>query len=167
MATKTAQDVLKLAKENKVKFIRLWFTDVLGFLKSFAITLPELETALEEGMGFDGSSIEGFARIEESDVVAMPDPNTFTILPWRSKEDIAVGRMFCDVVEPNGEPYAGDPRWALKRMLKQAGDMGFNFQIGPELEFFFFKSSEGQPQTLDHGGYFDLTPLDVASDLRR
>ena len=167
MSAKTAQDVLKLAKEKKVKFIRLWFTDVLGFLKSFAITLPELETALAEGMGFDGSSIEGFARIQESDVVAMPDPNTFTILPWRSTEDMAVGRMFCDILEPTGEHYAGDPRWVLKRMIKKAKDMGFSFNIGPELEFFFFKSSEGKPETLDHGGYFDLTPLDVASDLRR
>ena len=167
MATKTAQDVLKLAKEKKVKFVRLWFTDVLGFLKSFAITLPELETALKEGMGFDGSSIEGFARIEESDVIAKPDPSTFTILPWRSSDDIAVGRMFCDIYEPNGEHYPGDPRWALKRMVKKAQDQGFTFYVGPELEFFFFKSSEGKPQILDHGGYFDLTPLDVASDLRR
>ena len=167
MAAKTVQDVMKLAKEKNVKFIRLWFTDVLGFLKSFAITLPELEKALTEGMGFDGSSIEGFARIEESDVVAMPDPSTFTILPWRSGGDLAVGRMFCDVLKPNGQPYPGDPRGALKRMVKKAENMGFSFQIGPELEFFFFKSSEGKPETLDHGGYFDLTPLDVASDLRR
>ena len=167
MATKTAQDVLKLAKEKKVRFIRLWFTDVLGFLKSFAITPPELETALNEGMGFDGSSIEGFARIEESDVIAMPDPGTFAILPWRSDEDIAVGRMFCDILLPNGEHYPGDPRWALKRMVKKARQAGFTFYVGPELEFFFFKSSEGKPQILDHGGYFDLTPLDVASDLRR
>jgi len=167
MAAKTAQDVLKLAKEKKVRFIRLWFTDVLGFLKSFAITPPELETALNEGMGFDGSSIEGFARIEESDVIAMPDPATFAILPWRSDEDIAVGRMFCDILLPNGEHYPGDPRWALKRMVKKARQAGFTFYVGPELEFFFFKSSEGEPQILDHGGYFDLTPLDVASDLRR
>ena len=136
-------------------------------LKSFAITLPELETALNEGMGFDGSSIEGFARIQESDVVAMPDPSTFTILPWRSRDDLAVGRMFCDVLQPDGQPYPGDPRGALKRMVAKANDMGFTFYVGPELEFFFFKSSEGVPQTLDHGGYFDLTPLDVASDLRR
>ena len=118
MATKTAQDVMKLAKEKKVKFIRLWFTDVLGFLKSFAITMPELEKALNEGMGFDGSSIEGFARIHESDMIAMPDPNTFTVLPWRSDDDIAVGRMFCDVMTPQGEHYAGDPRRALNRIVK-------------------------------------------------
>ncbi len=167
MATKTAQDVIKLAKEKNVKFIRLWFTDVLGFLKSFAITMPELEKALNEGMGFDGSSIEGFARIHESDMIAMPDPNTFTVLPWRSDDDIAVGRMFCDVMTPQGEHYAGDPRWALKRMVKKAKDLGLDFFIGPELEFFFFKNSEGEPQIIDRGGYFDLTPLDVASDLRR
>lgn len=167
MATKTAQDVLKLAKEKNVKFVRLWFTDVLGFLKSFAITMPELETALNEGMGFDGSSIEGFARIEESDVIARPDPSTFTILPWRSDDNIAVGRMFCDIHEPNGEHYAGDPRWALKRMINKSQEQGFTYYVGPELEFFFFKSSEGKPEALDHGGYFDLTPLDVASDLRR
>ena len=167
MMTKTAQDVLKLAKDKKVKFIRMWFTDVLGFLKSFAITMPELATALEEGMGFDGSSIEGFARIQESDVIAFPDPSTFTILPWRSSDDIAVGRLFCDVLEPDGSHYAGDPRWALKRMVKKAEDLGFTYYVGPELEFFFFKSSEGKPQILDRGGYFDLTPLDVASDLRR
>lgn len=167
MATKTAQDVLRLVKEKNVKFIRLWFTDVLGFLKSFAITTPELDKALNEGMGFDGSSIEGFARIHESDMIAMPDPNTFTVLPWRSDDDIAVGRMFCDVMTPQGEHYAGDPRWALKRMVKQAKDLGLDFFIGPELEFFFFKNSEGEPQIIDRGGYFDLTPLDVASDLRR
>ena len=167
MATKTAQDVVKLAKEKNVKFIRLWFTDVLGFLKSFAITMPELEKALSEGMGFDGSSIEGFARIHESDMIALPDPSTFTVLPWRSDDDIAVGRMFCDVMTPQGEHYAGDPRWALKRMIKKAKDMGFDFYIGPELEFFFFENSEGEPKIIDRGGYFDLTPLDVASDLRR
>ncbi|NIA07635.1 MAG: glutamine synthetase [Actinobacteria bacterium] len=167
MATKTAQDVLKLCKDKKVKFIRLWFTDVLGFLKSFAVTIPELETALNEGMGFDGSSIEGFARIHESDMIALPDPNTFTVLPWRSDDEMAVGRMFCDVMTPNGDHYTGDPRWALKRMVKKAQDMGLTFYIGPELEFFFFKNSVGQPQIIDRGGYFDLTPLDVASDLRR
>jgi len=167
MATKTAQDVMKLVKDKNVKFVRFWFTDVLGFLKSFAVTIPELGRALNEGMGFDGSSIEGFARIQESDMIAMPDPATFSILPWRSADDIAVGRMFCDVLQPNGEHYVGDPRWALKRMVGEAKEMGFDFYIGPELEFFFFKSSEGKPETLDHGGYFDLTPLDVASDLRR
>ena len=159
--------VLKTVKDRKVKFIRLWFTDVLGFLKSFAITADELETALDEGMGFDGSSIEGYARIEESDMIAKPDPSTFAILPWRPDGGAAVARMFCDVLQPDGSPYDGDPRWALKRNLKKAADMGYTFYIGPELEYFYFKSSEGKPVTLDAGGYFDLTPLDAASDLRR
>ena len=160
------QAVLEAVEKHKVRFIRLWFTDVLGFLKSFAITVDELETALNEGMGFDGSSIEGFARIEESDMVAMPDPSTFTMLPWRPTEEDAVARMFCDVVEPSGRPYDGDPRWALRRNLKKAADMGFTFYVGPELEYFYFEDSAGTA-TLDVGGYFDLTPLDVASDLRR
>ncbi|MGM0365496.1 MAG: glutamine synthetase family protein [Actinomycetota bacterium] len=158
--------VLKKAAEKGIKFIRLWFTDVQGFLKSFAITVEELENALEEGMGFDGSSIEGFSRIEESDVIAMPDPNTFQILPW-SPEEHGVARMFCDILEPEGTHFEGDPRWVLRRTLKRAKDMGYTFYVGPELEFFYFKSDEGAPQILDKGGYFDLTTLDVASGLRR
>ena len=157
--------VLRLAKEHDVRFIRLWFTDILGFLKSFAITIDELEQALEEGMGFDGSSIEGFARIDESDMLAVPDPNTFCILPWRPKEN-AVARMFCDVTYPAGRLFEGDPRYILKRNLAQAAKSGYTFYVGPELEFFFFKSAEA-PVPLDSGGYFDLTPLDAASDLRR
>jgi len=166
METKDKDYVLKMVKERNVRFIRLWFTDVLGFLKSFAITPEELEGALNEGMGFDGSSIQGFARIDESDMVAVPDPNTFAIIPWRPKET-PVARMFCDVIEPDGTPYKGDPRWVLKRNLKKASDMGFTYYVGPELEFFYFKSSDGKPEVLDKGGYFDLTPLDAASDLRR
>lgn len=166
METKDKQYVLKMVKERNVRFIRLWFTDILGFLKSFAITPSELEGALNEGMGFDGSSIEGFARIDESDMMAMPDPNTFALLPWRPKET-PVARMFCDILEPDGTPYKGDPRWVLKRNLKKAADMGFTYYVGPELEYFYFKSSEGNPEVLDKGGYFDLTPLDAASDLRR
>ena len=163
---KEKQNVLKMAKENDVKFIRLWFTDILGFLKGFAITVDELEGALEEGMGFDGSSIQGYARIDESDMIAKPDPKTFQIVPWRPKEN-AVARMFADVLEPDGTPYKGDPRWALKRTLKKAQDLGYTLYVGPELEYFYFKSSEGVPQFLDRGGYFDLTPLDVATELRR
>jgi glutamine synthetase len=163
---KEKENVLKLAKENDVKFIRLWFTDVLGVLKGFAITVDELEGALEEGMGFDGSSIQGYARIDESDMIAKPDPNTFKILPWRPKEN-AVGRMFADIYEPDGTPYKGDPRWVLKRNLKKAQDLGYTFYVGPELEYFYFKSSEGKPVGLDAGGYFDLTPLDSATELRR
>lgn len=166
MESKGKEYVLKVAKEHGVKFIRFWFTDILGFLKSFAITFEELEQALDEGMGFDGSSIEGFARIDESDMVAMPDPATFQILPWRPKEH-AVARMFCDILEPDGSPHEGDPRWVLKKNLKGAKDLGYAFYVGPELEYYYFQSSEGSPQTLDQGGYFDLTPLDAASDLRR
>jgi glutamine synthetase len=166
VAKKTKQEILKAVKERKVKFIRLWFTDVLGFLKGFAITPDELEGALDEGMGFDGSSIEGFARIEESDMVAKPDPDTFAILPWRSKDEHSVARMFCDIYEPSGKPFEGDPRYVLKRNLAKAAAMGFTYYVGPELEYFYFANSQ-IPQPLDQGGYFDLVPLDVAQDLRR
>ncbi|MBU1277463.1 MAG: glutamine synthetase family protein [Proteobacteria bacterium] len=166
MAKMTKEGVLKAIRDNNVKFVRLWFTDILGFLKSFAVSPSEMELAMEEGMGFDGSSIQGFARIDESDMVAMPDPSTFTLLPWRKKEDGAVARMFTDVLNPDGTPYVGDPRYVLKRQLKKAADMGLTMYVGPELEFFYFKDSKGT-ETLDNGGYFDLTPLDVASDLRR
>jgi len=158
--------VLKMAKEHDVKFIRLWFTDILGILKSFAITVEELEGALEQGMGFDGSSIQGFARIDESDMVAMPDPDTFQLLPWRPRVHHAVARMFCDIQRPGGELFEGDPRYVLRRNLKRAADMGYTFYVGPELEYFYFQDSNGT-QALDEGGYFDMTPLDVASDLRR
>jgi glutamine synthetase len=161
----TKEAVLKSVRDNNVKFIRLWFTDILGALKSFAITPNELEAALSEGMGFDGSSIQGFARIDESDMVAMPDPNTFTMLPWRP-EEAGVARMFTDVLNPDGTPYEGDPRYVLKRQLQKAKDKGYTMYVGPELEFFYFRSPEGT-EILDRGGYFDLTPLDVASDLRR
>jgi glutamine synthetase len=158
--------VLKTAKEHDVKFINLWFTDILGMLKSFAITVEELEGALEEGMGFDGSSIEGFARIDESDMVALPDPDTFQLLPWRPREHRAVARMFCDILRPGGEPFDGDPRYILKTNLKRAADMGYIFYVGPELEYFYFKDSNGT-EPLDAGGYFDMTPLDAATDMRK
>lgn len=167
MAQKDKEYVLKTSRDNNVKFIRLWFTDILGFLKSFAITIKELELTLEEGAGFDGSSIEGFVRIDESDMIAMPDPNTFRILPWPQTESGAVARLFCDIYTPEGEPYDGDPRWVLKQNLKHAADMGYTFYVGPELEYFYFQSSKGSPEILDNGGYFDLTPLDVASDFRK
>lgn len=163
---KDAEYVLKQVKEHNVKFIRLWFTDIQGFLKSFAITVQELEGALEDGMGFDGSSIQGFARIDESDMIAKPDPSTFALLPWRPQGEAAVARMFCDILEPDGTPYKGDPRWALKRMVKKAADKGYTFYVGPELEYFYFRSDKA-PEIIDKGGYFDLTPLDLASDLRR
>ncbi|MBI2850213.1 MAG: glutamine synthetase [Chloroflexi bacterium] len=155
-----------MAKEHDVKFIRLWFTDILGVLKSFAITVEELEEALAEGKGFDGSSIEGFARIDESDMVALPDPDTFRLIPWRPREHHAVARMFCDVLKPGGQIFEGDPRYVLKRNLKRAAELGYTYYVGPELEFFYFKSANAT-ETLDAGGYFDLMPLDVATDLRR
>jgi glutamine synthetase len=158
--------VLKMAKEHDVKFIRLWFTDILGILKGFAITVEELEGALEQGMGFDGSSIEGFARIDESDMVALPDPDTFQLLPWRPREHRAVARMFCDIQMPGNMPFEGDPRYVLKRNLKRAADLGYTFYVGPELEYFYFQDSKGT-RGLDEGGYFDMTPLDVATELRR
>ncbi len=168
MATKaelSKENVLKVAKEQGVKFIRLWFTDILGFLKSVAITVEELERVLERGIGFDGSSIEGFARIDESDMVAMPDPATFCMLPWRPAEH-TVARMFCDILKPGGEPFEGDPRYILKMNLKRAADLGYTFYVGPELEFFYFKDAVS-PEPLDQGGYFDLTPADVSTDMRR
>ena len=157
--------VLQTCSDHDVKFIRLWFTDILGSLKSFAITVEELEEALEEGKSFDGASIEGFARVDESDMVAMPDPATFAILPWRPRER-GVARIFCDIQHPDGTPFEGDSRFVLKRQLKRASDLGYTFYVAPELEFFYFTSSDA-PVGLDQGGYLDLTPLDVASDVRR
>ncbi|MEN6356162.1 MAG: glutamine synthetase family protein [Armatimonadota bacterium] len=165
MADRGKEWVLKACQDKGVEFIRMWFTDILGQMKSFAITIEELEGALDEGMGFDGSSITGYQDIQESDMIAMPDPSTFTLLPWRPSEK-SVAKMFCDVMTPEGEPYVGDPRFILKRTMKKAAAMGFSFYVGPELEYFYFKNSSGT-EILDEGGYFDLTPLDVASSLRR
>jgi glutamine synthetase len=166
MAPKFDKDfVLKTVQERDVHFVRFWFTDVLGMLKSFAVTDTELEGAFEEGMGFDGSSIDGFTRLEESDMVAYPNPDTFAVLPWRPSE-AGVGRMFCDITKPDGTPFEGDPRYALKRMVKKASDLGYTMFVGPELEYFYFEDDQ-DTVVLDNGGYFDLTPLDVASDLRR
>ena len=162
----TRQEVLAHVEERGVKFIRLWFTDILGQLKSFAITKEQLGGALDDGMSFDGSSITGFNAIEESDMIAMPDPSTFAVLPYRPQEQ-GVARMFCDIQVPGGAPYEGDPRYVLRRAIQRANDMGFShFSLGPELEFFYFKSPTGT-ETLDRGGYFDLTTLDAASDVRR
>jgi glutamine synthetase len=167
MAKKTKEEVLKVVKEQDVKFIRLWFTDILGQVKSFAITDSELEGALENGMGFDGSSITGYQSIEESDMVAVPDPSTFQILPWRPQEK-KVARMICDILTPEREPYEGDPRYVLKRALERMKKMGFDhYYLGPELEYFYLKNDTSSTDILDKGGYFDLTTLDVASDLRR
>lgn len=158
------KDAMELLKKHDVKFVRLWFTDILGQLKSFAVPVAELEFAFNEGMGFDGSSIKGFARIDESDMIARPDPSTFVILPWRPKEK-AVARMFCDIYEPDGSPHKGDPRYILKVNLEKARKKGFNLYVGPELEYFYFKNDKGT-EPLDEGGYFDY-PLDAAEDLRR
>jgi glutamine synthetase len=162
---KTKEEVLKYIKDNDIYFVEIWFTDVLGYLKSFTITAHELEKAFEEGLGFDGSSVRGYTRIDESDMIAFPEPETFTILPWRQK-DIKVARMFATIVEPSGKPFDGDPRNVLKKMLKKAKDMGFTYYVGPELEFFYIKSPSTNPEVLDWGGYFDLIPRDEAIDLR-
>ncbi|MBU2601189.1 MAG: glutamine synthetase family protein [Actinobacteria bacterium] len=161
----TKDDVLRVVRDQDIKFVRFWFTDVLGILKSFAVTPSQLDSAFDEGMGFDGSSIEGFTRIQESDMVAMPDPSTFVVLPWRRGSG-GTARMFCDIQRPDGTPFPGDPRHILQRTLKKAADLGYTMYLGPELEFFYFKDSKGT-EVLDRGGYFDLTPLDVATDLRR
>jgi glutamine synthetase len=164
--TASKQELLRQAQENNVKFIRLWFTDILGTLKSFAITVDELEDALDGGMGFDGSSITGYQDIEESDMIAMPDPSTFKTIPWSPRE-APTARMICDVRTPDGDPYVGDPRHVLRRALERASEMGFdNFFCGPELEYFYFRDSAGT-EPLDYGGYFDLTTLDAATTLRR
>jgi glutamine synthetase len=157
------QEVLQRVKDERVEFVHLWFTDIEGHLKSFAITLDELDGALDDGMGFDGSSISGFNAIEESDMVAIPDPATFQLMPNGGH---VVARMICDVVTPDGEPYDGDPRHVLRLALERMKSMGFDtFNIGPELEYFLFKSDEGT-ETLDEGGYFAMTVMDAASDLR-
>ena len=158
--------VLRTVEERGVRFVRLWFTDVLGTLKSFAITPAELETALEEGMTFDGSAIEGYSRVQESDMLAVPDPSTFEIVPWRG-EDAPVARMFCDIKHLSEEPFEGDPRYVLKRNLERARDKGFTFYTAPEMEFFIFESASTPPVPLDTAGFFDLTQLDMVSELRR
>jgi glutamine synthetase len=162
---KTKKDVLKVVKERNVSFIHFWFTDVLGVQKIFSIAPSELEEGMEEGMGFDGSSIEGFCRVEESDMIAMPDPTTFQIIPWRPS-DRPVARMICDIVNPDGTPYEGDPRYVLRRTLKKVEEQGYTFNVGPELEYFYFASDKA-PEFLDMGGYFDGLPVDRAVDLRR
>ncbi|HVL26969.1 MAG TPA: glutamine synthetase family protein [Acidimicrobiales bacterium] len=160
--------VLRSVEERGIRFIRLWFTDVLGQLKSINIVPGELETAFEEGMTFDGSAIDGFSRIQESDMLLRPDPNTFELLPWRG-EDAPVARMFCDVTNLDGSPFEGDPRNVLRRNLERARERGLTFYVGPDLEFFYFAVENGRPapRPLDMGSYFDLTTNDVATDLRK
>jgi glutamine synthetase len=159
--------VLRSVEERGVRLIRLWFTDVLGQLKSFAISPAELENALEEGMTFDGSSIDGFSRVQESDVLARPDPNSFELLPWADPH-APEARMFCDICNLDGTPFEGDPRQVLKRNLDRARERGYTFFVAPEMEFFYFSSGDdGRPIPLDTGSYFDLTTADVAGTLRK
>jgi glutamine synthetase len=159
--------VLRSVEERGVRLIRLWFTDVLGQLKSFAISPAELENALEEGMTFDGSSIDGFSRVQESDVLAMPDPNSFELLPWVDPK-APEARMFCDICNLDGTPFGGDPRQVLRRNLDRARERGFTFYVAPEMEFFYVSlNGGGAPRLLDEGSYFDLTTSDVAGSLRK
>jgi glutamine synthetase len=165
---KQQEFVLRTTEERDIRFIRLWFTDVLGYLKSVAVAPAELEGAFAEGIGFDGSAIEGFARVYEADMLVKPDPTTFTVLPWRG--DPAVARMFCDILMPDGSPSVADPRHVLKRTMSRAADLGLTFYTHPEIEFFLFqgKPAAGQPPIpIDDGGYFDHTPTSVAQDFRR
>ena len=157
--------VVRTARENDVKFIRMWFTDILGNLKGVAVTVEELESALTRGIGFDGASIEGFARSNENDMFALPDPTTFNILPWRPRQN-AVARMFCDILTPDGTPFEGDPRFVLRQNLERASRMGYTYYVSPEIEYFYFKDSKST-DPLDQGGYFDQDPQDLATDLRR
>jgi glutamine synthetase len=160
--------VLRAVEERNVKFVRLWFADVLGYLKSVAIAPAELEGAFAEGVGFDGSAIEGYARVYEADMIAHPDPSTFQLLPWRT--GATTSRMFCDIALPDGSPANADPRNVLKRALKKAADSGFTFYIHPEIEFFLFRRPivPGVPPVpLDFGGYFDHTTLDEGTNFRR
>lgn len=159
------KDVLTKVKEKKIEFIELWFVDLLGFLKCISITAGELEEVLRRGKGFDGSSITGYAEIEESDIIALPDPSTFCELPY-VPPDQKSGRMFCDIYYPDGRPYDGDPRLALKKQMERARKMGFVYNVGPEVEFFYFKSPTS-PDLLDKGGYFDVVAVETANALRR
>ncbi len=166
---KQTEFVLRTIEERDIRFVRLWFTDVLGMLKSVAIAPAELEAAFGEGIGFDGSAIQGFARVFESDMLAKPDPSTFQVLPWRG-ENPGVARMFCDILMPDGSPSFADPRHVLKRSLSRAADLGFTFYTHPEIEFFLFKEAEsanGRPIPVDEVGYFDHSPHGLGNDFRR
>ena len=169
MSKYTKQDIMKLVEEEDIEFIRLQFTDMFGTLKNVAITASQMEKALDNKCMFDGSSIEGFVRIDESDMYLYPDLNTFEIFPWRPQHG-KVARMICDVYRPNGMPFEGDPRYILKKVLKEAADMGYSFDVGPECEFFLFHTDdEGRPTTISHekAGYFDISPLDLGENARR
>ena len=163
MAKYTKKDIIQMVEDDDVEFIRLQFTDIFGALKNVAITASQIEKVLDNGCMFDGSSIEGFARIEESDMYLVPDLNTFEIFPWRPQQG-KVARLICDVYKPNGEPFEGDPRYILKKVIKEADAMGYTFNVGPELEFFLFHTDDyGMPTTETHekGGYFDLGRMHI------
>ena len=166
---KQTEFVLRTLEERDIRFVRLWFTDVLGFLKSVAVAPAELEAAFSEGIGFDGSAIEGFARVSESDMLAKPDPSTFQVLPWRA-ENPGTARMFCDILTPDGSPSFADPRYVLQRALGKAADSGFTFYTHPEVEFFLLKEKPGAgrvPEPADTAGYFDHSPQGIGNDFRR
>ncbi|HAM24316.1 MAG TPA: glutamine synthetase, partial [Actinobacteria bacterium] len=166
---KQTEFVLRTLEERDIRFVRLWFTDVLGFLKSVAVAPAELEAAFSEGIGFDGSAIQGFARVSESDMLARPDPSTFQVLPWRGEAN-GVARMFCDILMPDGSPSFADPRFVLKRSLAKAADQGFTFYTHPEIEFYLLDREPGdgqRPRPVDSGSYFDHTPHGVGHDFRR
>lgn len=166
---KQQEFALRAVEERDIRFIRLWFTDVLGQLKSVAIAPAELEDAFEEGIGFDGSAIEGLTRVSEDDMIVRPDPTTFQILPWRGGPQ-GTARMFCDVLTPEGQPSLGDPRYVLKRTLDQAKEMGFTFYVHPEIEFYLFEHQDDYskpPVPIDSGGYFDHVPRSSGMDFRR
>jgi glutamine synthetase len=166
---KQQEFVLRTLEEREIRFVRLWFTDVLGFLKSVAVAPAELEGAFAEGIGFDGSAIEGFARVYESDMLVKPDPGTFQVIPWAS-ESPGVARMFCDILMPDGTPSYADPRYVLKRALARAAELGFTFYTHPEIEFFLFRDRPEPgvaPVPVDSSGYFDHTPHGMGQDFRR
>lgn len=162
---RTKEDVLRLIDKNEIKYIRLWFTDILGYLKGMSITRSEIEAVLDHGQGFDGSSIEGFVRIEESDLNAVADLDTFTIIPWNINSE-RVALLFCDIQTPDGKPYEGDSRYVLKRVLKEIAQDGYTAYLGPEMEYFYFRSSQS-PEIIDKGGYFDYATVDIATKMRK
>ena len=169
MSRYTKDDIFRMVEEEDVEFIRLQFTDIFGTLKNIAITSSQLEKALDNKCMFDGSSVEGFVRIEESDMYLYPDYDTFEIFPWRPQQG-KVARLICDVYTPDGKPFEGDPRWILKKTIKEANEMGYRFDVGPECEFFLFNQDEdGQPTTMstERAGYFDLGPVDLGENARR
>ena len=169
MSKYSKEDIIRMVREDDVEFIRMQFTDIFGQLKNVAITASQIEKAVNDQIMIDGSSIEGFVRINESDQYLRPDLDTFAILPWRPQHG-KVARLICDVYNPDGTPFAGDPRGVLKNVLKRAADMGYSFNVGPECEFFLFQTDEqGRPTTTtgDEAGYFDLGPLDHGESTRR